>query len=141
MKRLWVILGALAVICALSVTEASAQKLAKRDLAWLDQTASSWNTGRFKDRTAITNSGTGIDTLQYFSLLGCVKPTTSLMAKYSVRSLAPIPARTLAQVISMRSVLPQLMHLRGVLFRTNQFGAGFRQLQGNIHLMQLTFIQ
>lgn len=75
MKRLWVILGALAVICALSVTEASAQKLAKRDLAWLDQTASSWNTGRFKDRTAITNSGTGIDTLQYFSLLGCVKPT------------------------------------------------------------------
>lgn len=73
MKRLWVILGALAVFCALSVTSASAVTLDKKDLGWWDQTASDMNL-RLKTKTAITASGTGVDTLQSFSLQGMALP-------------------------------------------------------------------
>ena len=73
MKRLWVILGALVMVCALNVTEAGAVKLAKKDLGWLDQTATTMDT-RVKPKTVIANSGTGIDTLVSFSLLGCAIP-------------------------------------------------------------------
>ena len=73
MKRLWVILGALAMVCALNVTEAGAVKLDKRDLGWWDQTATNMNL-RFKTKTTIAASGTGIDTLQSFSLQGLALP-------------------------------------------------------------------
>lgn len=73
MKRFWVILGALAMVCALN-TVAGAAVLAKKDIPWLDQTRTVlWQT---KDKTAITNSGTPLDTLSSFSLLGCAEPTS-----------------------------------------------------------------
>lgn len=73
MKRLWVILGALAMVCALNVTEAKAVRLEKKDLGWLDQTATDMNL-RVKSKTAIAASGTGIDTTSNFSLLGLSLP-------------------------------------------------------------------
>jgi len=73
MKRLWVILGALAMVCALNVTEAGAVKLAKKDIGWYDQTATDM-AHRIKGKTAITNTGTGVDTTASFSLLGLALP-------------------------------------------------------------------
>lgn len=72
MKRFWVILGALAMVCALN-TVASAVTLDKKDIGWLDQTATDVNL-RIKNKTAITASGTGIDTTASFSLLGLALP-------------------------------------------------------------------
>ena len=79
MKRLWVILGALAMVCALNVTEAGAVKLQKKDLGWYDQTATDMSL-RVKTKTAITNSGTGVDTTTSFSLLDCALPFSKLDA-------------------------------------------------------------
>lgn len=73
MKRLWVILGALAVFCALSVGTASAVTLAKKDLGWWDDTQTDMAL-RIKTKTAITASGTGLDTTSSFSLLGLALP-------------------------------------------------------------------
>ena len=53
MKRLWVILGALAMVCALNVTEAGAVKLAVKDIGWLDQTATDIN-ARIKTKAALS---------------------------------------------------------------------------------------
>ena len=72
MKRFWVILGALAMVCALNTT-AGAVKLAKKDLGWLDQTATDMSL-RVKAKTTIAASGTGIDTTSNFSLLGLALP-------------------------------------------------------------------
>lgn len=99
MKRLWVILGALAMVCALNVTEAGAVKLDKRDLGWWDQTATDMNL-RFKTKTAITASGTGIDTLQSFSLQGMAlpfsKPETANLDSTMIAQLVFITDTTVA---------------------------------------------
>lgn len=90
MKRLWVILGALAVFCALSVTSASAMTLQKEEIGWLDQLRTSlWQT---KDKTAITNSGTSLDTTAYFSLLGKSLP-------YAKWDAANVDSTLMAQIV------------------------------------------
>lgn len=75
MKRLWVILGALAMVCALNVTEAGAVKLDKRDLGWWNEhRTSAGGSDFYKTKTQITASGTVVDTLQSFSLQGMALP-------------------------------------------------------------------
>lgn len=91
MKRLWVILGALAMVCALNVTEASAMKLAKKDIGWLDLTATDVNL-RVKGKTAITNSGTPLDTTATFSVLDCALP-------WSKADAANVDSTMIAQVV------------------------------------------
>lgn len=74
MKRLWVILGALAMVCALNVTEAGAVKLAVKDIGWLDQTATDIN-ARIKAKAALSaTSVSPVDTTAAFSLLDCALP-------------------------------------------------------------------
>lgn len=73
MKRLWVILGALAMVCALNVTEAGAVKLDRKDIGWNNEYATS-PFDRVKPKTQITASGTVNDTTAAFSLLGCALP-------------------------------------------------------------------
>lgn len=90
MKRLWVILGALAMVCALNVTVASAMTLQREEIGWLDQTRTSlW---QVKDKTAITNSGTPVDTTAYFSLLGKALP-------FSKADASGVDSTLMAQIV------------------------------------------
>ncbi|MUG33618.1 hypothetical protein, partial [Psychrobacter sanguinis] len=72
MKRLWVILGALAVFCALSVTSASAARLVTDELNWQVSVGQTATPGGYIYPT--TNAiGVGeTDTTATFSTLGWV---------------------------------------------------------------------
>lgn len=119
MKRFWVILGALAMVCALN-TVAGAVTLAKENIGWLDQTRTSlW---QVKDKTAITNSGTSIDTTAMFSLLGKALPPSKLDA-------ANVDSTLMAQIVfctDSSAVVTNDLTLPNVVLETSDDGVNWQ---------------
>ena len=103
MKRLWVILGALAVFCALSVTSASAARLVAEDLNWQISVGQTATPGGYIYPT--TNAiGIGeTDTSATFSPLGWVLPQAAFSDSVVVGWIVMYPDTSVAATISTTS--------------------------------------
>ena len=103
MKRLWVILGALAVFCALSVTSASAAKLVTEELNWQISVGQTATPGGYIYPT--TNAiGVGeTDTSATFSTLGWSLPQAAFSDSVVIGWLMMYPDTSVAASISATS--------------------------------------
>lgn len=103
MKRLWVILGALAVFCALSVTSASAAKLVAEDLNWQVSVGQTATPGGYIYPT-LNAIGVGeTDTSATFSPLGWALPQAAFSDSVVVGWVVIYPDTAVAATISATS--------------------------------------
>lgn len=101
MKRLWVILGALAVFCALSVTSASAAKLVQESVNWQ---FSSLTSSSGVTQTTLNALGVGeTDTTAFFSTEGWVFPQAAFSDSVVIGWLLMYPDTAVAASISATS--------------------------------------
>lgn len=101
MKRLWAILGALAMVCALNVTEAKSASLVAEDLAW-DVANSALVGGR--QQVALNALGVGeTDTTAGFTTLGWALPQAAFSDSVVIGWLVMYPDTNVAASISATS--------------------------------------
>lgn len=105
MKRLWVILGALAVFCALSVGTASAAKLVAEDLNWQISVGQTATPGGYIYPTtnAMGIGANEVDTTSTFTTLGWALPQAAFSDSVVIGWLVIYPDTSVAATINATS--------------------------------------